>query len=318
MWTQKALLPAACLIVLASQALAQYNPGPSYNSHPGGYGPKFDPKELQKLANAAHRAANEKIFLKERLDMLKMQKQELFDKLDKIEDEILAAFEATDATQDHTLIDIKDKIKLLLHQLGDLEARVAGAAAVAVRNEACLPSLAGRIESLVQSNIDQNAQLSKIDTFLDEAKEKLNEKLGFTVEGANDDIATVKDATKAFTNLLNTRKCDVGFENVPISYEDGEGEVYVNFGADFGGNVPAVYCGVQGFVSKLNLDKSQGYGYGYPDPRQTVAFSTDCKAFEDRVLIKAFDYSRGKGNSVDSVIVEYKACSFAAVSGFTH
>ena len=69
-------------------------------------------------------------------------------------------------------------------------------------------------------------------------------------------------------------------------------------------------------MTECYVFKARGYdGYGYAERRENLALSVDCKAFEDEVLVQAFDQSIGKGNRAIAAYVLVKACSFGAQAG---
>ena len=56
------------------------------------------------------------------------------------------------------------------------------------------------------------------------------------------------------------------------------------------------------------------YGVVSDDELKHVTVAIDCKPFDDHVEIQAFDQSKGKGNELQIVYVEIKACSFGPQS----
>ena len=56
------------------------------------------------------------------------------------------------------------------------------------------------------------------------------------------------------------------------------------------------------------------YGVVSDDELKHEAVAVDCKPFDDHVEIQAFDQSKGKGNEIQIVYVEIKACSFGPQS----
>lgn len=278
-----------------------------------GGGTYYSPAELNAAAELAHRVANQKESLIERIAML-------FDQQDSI-DTALTAIETSaenitnaQEPQNDALETIRQQIKENLHLLGDLEAAMAGEVAVAQRQESLLNPFWARLELLQSSNNAQNAQLAKTIVFLEEAKDKLATKLANAAERAQDAIDEVQAGAEALTDLANTRQCNSTVVLVKIDqvYADGAANASISVGAT--DSIPQVFCALNGFVSTVKLDQTQSYGYGSYEGDQNIAVALDCNPFNDRVEVRAFDQSRGTGNYVDYVYVTVKVCSFSAVS----
>jgi len=281
----------------------------------GGYPREYDYHELAKLEESAHRVASEKIFLKERLESMVQNNFDLMDTLNNINDEVIQDFMYSRIEQDDRLTAIKDKIKDMLHRVGDLEAALEGEAAVAAKQESEVNPTWARIEELTTSNTKQSAAIAGAQTLFNEANNKVLDTLNIKTSQGVSDINEVSVNAANFLDLAVTRRCRSDITHVEIDPTFAYGEHDVTFDPEyFTSNTPTVFCAIQGFQNRVNLDNSYGYGYGYGygynDDRQSLAMTVDCKAYDSKVNVKVFDQSAGEGNAVDFVYVEVKTCSF--------
>jgi len=307
----------ALSLVVAGAMAQNYGRDESYGS--GSY---FSQHDLQQAEDFLNKVTNEKDFVLDQVSMLKDQKLELLEKFNKINSIKVREFEAEQNRQFSDLANIRNKMKDLLHRVGDEESKLAGEEKVARRNEVQVNPLWTRIEELVFNNHIQDSILQKSITFLTDAKEKLYEKLNATYDRGVDRVDELKDNTKAFANLVNDRHCVQNVVYILIDPYTGEGEATAQPFAQqnstepiFGGSTPVVVCAIQGIETHLGSSQPVGAYGGYPDRRENIAVSVDCKASPMQVQVNAFDQSRGKNNKVVGVYVQVKACSFGAQAG---
>jgi hypothetical protein len=264
--------------------------------------------------------ANEKIFLVERIEMLRMQTEDMLNSLNGALTVNIPAREAKQDEQNARLAAIAEGIKQLYHLLAnDVEPRIAAEGAVAVRQDSFVDPLWDELDDvLVTVNRRQTAELAAAETLLYDTAAKLNQKLAASVTAATAAVSEVHANTYSAAAWTDTRHCTTVVVPVDIDPYTAQGSSEagfpaLGFGDLFNGAVPVAQCAIRGFTSHLNLYATMSVdGYGYPEPYQNLAVAVDCKAFNDRVLVEAFDQSRGGGNSVDSVYVTVKLCSFAA------
>ncbi|KAL8609742.1 hypothetical protein ACOMHN_042781 [Nucella lapillus] len=289
-----------------------------------GHGPHYYPEDLKTLEDAANRVNNEALFLRERMAMAEMQKDDLAETQGALNDAILVGLSGNNSRNYARISSMKGQLKGLYHRVGAVEFRLAAVSAVGHQLKNRVPALRQQSNDLSHSNVKQDATLEEIETTLSQNKDKLSEELTASLEDRAYEIVSTHTDFAASAESLNTRVCFAHIAEIEIDSTTGQGTEVAPFPINQfpNGNVPTVLCGLQGTVSDRDLfhSKKNLRGYGQDVHREQLAVTVDCKAFEDKVVVKAFDqsasYSGRTGyNKVHYAYVEVRACTYSAQVG---
>lgn len=329
----KTFLALALLVAVSSAA----DPPPGYgsSSYGGGYsGPDFNALNQQELINLneyIEGLAFEQSVVAQKTDALNQAEKDILGKLD----DFIVKLEGTaddNVEQTARLAALADRTRIAFEKLNGISARAIGEEAGAQRLNQLVIDFQEQIDAIKRgTNPQQDADIAAANALLDETAVTLATRISNAETITAQDVAKVKKNTDQLVTFVNNRKCYSVYVHVAIDAESNEGTetVYIPEGTFTSPDRPTVFCGVQGFVSDINLDKSHpapsygapppSYGYAsYEDEVQNLAVATLCSATTDTITAWAADQSRGQGNVVTGVYLQVKVCSFAAQAGFSH
>jgi len=301
-----------CLVLALSAGALAEGPG-YYNYH-----------DLHNLAVAINDVAEENDFLLDRAKMMLDQKAGLQNTLNMTQIMVTEFFGQNSAAHEAAITMLSTQVRSFLIALKGIGAMQARGLRLSDRVQAQLDPTWRTIDQLSGVNnagvLSWDVPMAEATAVLQDTVLKATDILQDEVNEAADALGQIEVKIESVVQLVSTKKCVTDFVNVEMT--DGSGSMTLtlddpNFfqeGMFQGYNVPKVTCGIQGVISKLNLDDP--YSHGYEDERQNSAFTVDCKATTDSVIVNVFDQSRGYGNVVMSVYVEAQICSFYNAAGF--
>ncbi|XP_070209694.1 uncharacterized protein [Littorina saxatilis] len=263
------MTPLLVLGLLAATAVAAPNTysgpsGPLAYGGGAGYGPphgggyaKFSPRELLNLEEYIAGVNGERVDLNARLFALKNNEGALINRLD----DVLGKLDGLDTdqeTQDGRVRQIADRIRQNLISIGNLEGDLAGEVEISRRLVEAINTISERQNELINANTVQDGLLARAETVLDEAKEKLEEKITAKTDSAVNDVQELSDNTDAAVTVVNSKQCYVGEVGMEIGADgSGKAKLDIPYGTFSGEDIPTVFTGIQGFDSDINLGKSK-------------------------------------------------------------
>ncbi|XP_076437969.1 uncharacterized protein LOC143277116 [Babylonia areolata] len=264
-------------------------------------------EQLQALQDEIAGIQQEKDWVRQRVDMLIMQKTSFLYELDTVTKVFALVLAGQGDAQDKALRELAKEIKGVLHYLASAEAHVAEESAIAQSVD--VTSLSRMANQLLESNRQQSAEIAGLATAQSEDGQKVYKAVdtGSQTSSVSVDVL-VADITLLET-LLSTKKCDfsdvyVGLDNVTASEE------VIPLPSGMFDKLPDVSCGLCSVTSDLRTELVTPYNIGL-DEHECTGVWVDCKVVNNtHMVVAAFDHSRGVGNDIIYAKVQIQACSF--------